>query len=41
MSELADIISLETGKKITKSGINHRFRKIKEIISKNEQDYFN
>ena len=41
MAELADIISLETGKKITKSGINHRFRKIKEIISKNEQDYFN
>ena len=41
MAELADIISLETGKKITKSGINHRFRKIKEIISKNEEDYFN
>ena len=34
MTELADIISLETGRKITKSGINHRFRKIKEIISK-------
>ncbi len=41
MLELADIITLETGKKITKSGINHRFRKIKEIIAKNEQDYFN
>ncbi len=41
MTELADIISLETGKKITKSGINHRFRKIREIISKNEEDYFN
>ncbi len=34
MQELADIISIETNKKITKSGINHRFRKIKEIISK-------
>lgn len=41
MAELADIISLETGKRITKSGINHRFRKIKEIISKKEEDYFN
>lgn len=40
MAELAEIISLETGKKITKSGINHRFRKIKEIISKGEEDYF-
>lgn len=34
MQELADIISIETNKKITKSGINHRFRKIKEILSK-------
>ncbi len=33
MSELAQIISIETEKKITKSGINHRFRKIKEMIS--------
>jgi cell division protein WhiA len=33
LEELANIISLETGKKITKSGINHRFRKIKEIIN--------
>ena len=33
MQELADIISLETNTKITKSGINHRFRKIKEMIS--------
>lgn len=41
MLELADIISLETGKKITKSGINHRFRKIREIINKKEEDYFN
>ncbi|MEG1015773.1 MAG: DNA-binding protein WhiA [Bacilli bacterium] len=34
MQELSDIISTETGKKISKSGINHRFRKIKEIASK-------
>ena len=33
LSELSDIISNETGNKITKSGLNHRFRKIKEIIS--------
>ena len=32
MSELAYIISSETEKPITKSGINHRFRKIKEIV---------
>ena len=40
MSELAQIISSETEKPITKSGINHRFRKIKEMvesISKNNQ----
>lgn len=34
LQELADIISYETGNKIGKSGINHRFRKIKEIVSK-------
>ena len=33
LSELSDIISNETNDKITKSGLNHRFRKIKEIIS--------
>ena len=32
--ELSDIISLETGKPITKSGINHRFRKIKEVYER-------
>lgn len=32
MSELANIISLETDYKITKSGINHHFRKIKQMI---------
>ncbi len=34
MSELAEIISVETEKPITKSCINHRFRKIKEMVSK-------
>ena len=32
MGELAEIISSETEKPITKSGVNHRFRKIKETI---------
>lgn len=31
LKELSEIISLETGKKITKSGLNHRFRKIREL----------
>jgi DNA-binding protein WhiA len=31
LKELSEIISLETGKPITKSGLNHRFRKIKEL----------
>ena len=41
MSELADIISLETEKSITKSGINHYFRKIKDLVNKdkNRKDY--
>ncbi|MBR3660349.1 MAG: DNA-binding protein WhiA [Bacilli bacterium] len=34
MQELSEIISLETGKVITKSGLNHRLRKIKEIANK-------
>lgn len=33
MTELAEIISHETNTKITKSGINHRFRKIKEMVN--------
>ncbi len=41
MSELAEIISSETEKPITKSGINHRFRKMKEILSKSDEDYLN
>ena len=36
--ELSNIISLETGKKITKSGLNHRFRKIKELVEKYKKD---
>ena len=37
LQELSDIISLETGNKITKSGLNHRFRKIKEIVNNLEK----
>jgi len=37
LQELSEIISLETGNKITKSGLNHRFRKIKEIVSNLEK----
>lgn len=35
--ELSEIISLETGSTITKSGLNHRFRKIREIAQKVEE----
>ena len=34
LSELSEIISLELDKKITKSGLSHRFRKIREIADK-------
>ena len=34
LKELSEIISIETDKKITKSGLNHRFRKIKELAEK-------
>jgi len=37
LSELSQIISLETGNKITKSGLNHRFRKIKDLANKIEK----
>ena len=33
LSELSEVISRETGNNISKSGLNHRFRKIKEIIT--------
>lgn len=36
LQELSEIISLETGKKITKSGLNHRYRKIKDLAMKIE-----
>lgn len=32
--ELSEIISYETGKPITKSGLNHRFRKVRELANK-------
>ena len=34
LKELAEIISVETGKSITKSGLNHRMRKIKDLAKK-------
>lgn len=34
LQELSEIISLETGQKITKSGIHHRFNKIKLLAQK-------
>jgi len=33
LADLSEIISRETGNNITKSGLNHRFRKIREMIS--------
>ena len=36
LQELADIMTVETGKKITKSGINHRMRKIKKLVGNGE-----
>lgn len=37
LKELSEIITLETGKSITKSGLNHRFRKIKELAKQLEK----
>ncbi len=34
--ELADIVSTESNKKISKSGINHYFRKIKDLVIKHK-----
>ncbi|MDE6142325.1 MAG: DNA-binding protein WhiA, partial [Bacilli bacterium] len=36
MNELAEIISMETDYKISKSGINHHFRKIKDLVMKHK-----
>ena len=33
LAELSEVISEETGNNISKSGLNHRFRKIKEMIA--------
>ena len=38
MGELAHIISLETSKPITKSGINHHFRQINELVNKHSNN---
>ena len=38
MGELAQIISIETTKPITKSGINHHFRKIDALIEKHKNN---
>ena len=34
LTELSEIISVETGKKITKSGLHHRMRKIKDMANR-------
>ena len=34
LKELAEIISIETGKNLTKSGLNHRMRKIKDLANR-------
>ena len=34
LQELSEIITYETGKPITKSGLNHRFRKIRELVNR-------
>ena len=36
MNELANIISIETDRQVTKSGINHYFRKIKDLVYKDK-----
>ena len=38
LQELSEIISLETSHKMTKSGLNHRFRKIKDLALKLSKD---
>ncbi len=37
LSELADIISQETGRKIGKSGINHYFIKVKKLVERHKE----
>ena len=38
LKELAEIISIETSKPLTKSGISHRMRKIKELADRFEKN---
>lgn len=38
LQELSEIMTLELGKRITKSGLNHRFRKIREIVRKMKEN---
>ena len=38
LQELSEIITYETGKPITKSGLNHRFRKIKELVNRMKEN---
>ena len=37
LQELSDIISMETDYEITKSGINHHFRKIKDLVTRDKE----
>ena len=39
LGELADIITMETNKSITKSGINHHFRKINALVKKATENH--
>lgn len=39
LGELADIITIETNKSITKSGINHHFRKINALVKKAKENH--
>ena len=39
LGELAEIITMETNKSITKSGINHHFRKINTLVKKAKENH--
>ncbi len=39
LNELANIVSVETDKPITKSGINHHIRKINELVRRHQSKY--
>ena len=39
LGELAEIITMETNKSITKSGINHHFRKINALVKKAKENH--